>query len=417
MKDPVTISTGITYDRESIEKWVFSGKNTTCPVTKQALSGTDDELLTPNVTLRRVIQSWCTLHASHGVERFPTPKPPVTKSHILKLLRQAKSAPETQAKCLQTLRSIASENAANKRCMENAGVAEFLAGIIITSNADNNNNKETSSTDDALYILHNLGLSEDGLKSILGHDAQFIESLTRVMQRGSYESRAYAVMLLKSMMEATTNPFLLQLTTTLNPSFFHQVIQILRDNFSRKASKSALHLLATVCQSGRNRVKAAEAGAATVLIELLLDTNEKRYCEWALSVLEQLCRCAEGRAELLQHAAGLAVVSRKLLRVSQVANERGLRILYSISKFSATPSVVQEMLQLGVGAKLCLVIQVDCGVGKNKERAAEILKLHAKEWKNSPCIPLDLIHDTIGRDNLTSEMLPTLFSNPAAMHV
>nr|GMD83362.1 E3 ubiquitin-protein ligase PUB23-like [Ipomoea batatas] len=328
MKDPVTISTGITYDRESIEKWVFSGKNTTCPVTKQALSGTDDELLTPNVTLRRVIQSWCTLHASHGVERFPTPKPPVTKSHILKLLR--------------------------------------------------------------------LRLSEDGLKSILGHDAQFIESLTRVMQRGSYESRAYAVMLLKSTLEATTNPLLLHLTTTLNPSFFHQVIQILRDNFSRKASKSALHLLATVCQSGRNRVKAAEAGAATVLIELLLDTNEKRYCEWALSVLEQLCRCAEGRAERLQHAAGLAVVSRKLLRVSQVANERGLRILYSISKFSATPSVVQEMLQLGVGAKLCLVIQVDCGVGKNKERAAEILKLHAKEWKNSPCIPLDLIHDTIG---------------------
>ncbi|XP_019200251.1 PREDICTED: E3 ubiquitin-protein ligase PUB23-like [Ipomoea nil] len=219
----------------------------------------DDELLTPNVTLRRVIQSWCTLHASHGVERFPTPKPPVTKSHILKLLRQAKSTPE----------------------------------------------------------MH------------------------------------------------------------------YQVVQILRDNFSCKASKSALHLLANVCQRGRNRIKAAEAGAATVLIDLLLDTNEKRYCEWSLSVLEHLCRCAEGRAELLKHAAGLAVVSRKILRVSQVANERGLRILYFIAKFSATPSVVQEMLQLGVGAKLCLVIQVDCGVGKNKERAAEILKLHAKEWKKN----------------------------------
>ncbi|XP_019177725.1 PREDICTED: E3 ubiquitin-protein ligase PUB23-like [Ipomoea nil] len=389
MKDPVTISTGITYDRDNIEKWIFSGKNATCPVTKQALSGTDDEFLTPNIILRRVIQSWCTLHASHGVERFPTPKPPVTKSHILKLLRQAKSTPEMLAKVLQTLRSMAPENAANKRCMESAGVAEFLAQIIKTS--------EDNPTDDALYVLHNLGLSENGLRSILGHDTQFIDSLTRVMQHGSYESRAYAVMLLKSMLETTTlNPSLSQLTTTLNLSFFHQVVQILRDNFSRKASKSALHLLANVCQGGRNRIKAAEAGAATVVIDLLLDTNEKRYCEWGLSVLEQLCRCAEGRAEVLKHAAGLAVVSRKILRVSQVANERGLRILYSIAKFSATPSVVQEMLQLGVGAKLCLVIQVDCGVGKNKERAAEILKLHAKEWKNSPCLPLDLIHNTIG---------------------
>ncbi|KAE9621730.1 putative aminoacyltransferase, E1 ubiquitin-activating enzyme [Lupinus albus] len=26
MKDPVTISTGITYDRESIEKWLFTQK-------------------------------------------------------------------------------------------------------------------------------------------------------------------------------------------------------------------------------------------------------------------------------------------------------------------------------------------------------------------------------------------------------
>lgn len=385
MKDPVTISTGITYDRENIEKWIFSGKNTTCPVTKQALSDTE---MTPNITLRRVIQSWCTLNASHGVERFPTPKPPVSKSQILKLLRQAKSSPEMQITCLQTLKSIALENEANKRCMENAGVAAFLAAIIRS-----NDNKETSEdpTDDALSILYNLGLSENSLKSILGHDTQFIDSLVRVMQRGSYESRAYAVMLLKSMLE-TADP--LQLTS-LNPSFFSQAVQILRDNFSRKASKSALHLLANVCHRGRNRIKAAEAGAVTVLIDLLLDTNDKRYCESSLTILDHLCQCAEGRAELLKHAAGLAVVSRKILRVSQVANERGLRILYSISKFSATPSVVQDMLQLGVAAKLCLVIQMDCG-GKNKERAAEILKLHAKEWKNSECMPLDLIRNTIG---------------------
>ncbi|KAJ7971683.1 RING-type E3 ubiquitin transferase [Quillaja saponaria] len=74
MKDPVTISTGITYDRESIEKWLFSGKNNSCPVTKQPLTESTD--LTPNHTVRRLIQAWCTVNASHGVERIPTPKPP-----------------------------------------------------------------------------------------------------------------------------------------------------------------------------------------------------------------------------------------------------------------------------------------------------------------------------------------------------
>ncbi|MCI72294.1 E3 ubiquitin-protein ligase PUB22-like, partial [Trifolium medium] len=63
-----------------------------------------------------------------------------------------------------------------------------------------------------------------------------------------------------------------------------------------------------------------------------------------LVLLENLCQCAEGRAELLKHAAGLAVVSKKILRVSTLANDRAVRILLSVSKFSATPNVVQEML-------------------------------------------------------------------------
>nr|KAJ0228206.1 hypothetical protein LSAT_V11C100023320 [Lactuca sativa] len=33
MKDPVTLSTGITYDHDSIEKWLFSQKNDVCPIT------------------------------------------------------------------------------------------------------------------------------------------------------------------------------------------------------------------------------------------------------------------------------------------------------------------------------------------------------------------------------------------------
>uniref|UniRef100_A0A3Q7E987 U-box domain-containing protein n=1 Tax=Solanum lycopersicum TaxID=4081 RepID=A0A3Q7E987_SOLLC len=133
MKDPVTISTGITYDRENIEKWTFSAKNNICPVTKQSLITSIE--LTPNVTLRRLIQSWCTINASHGIERFPTPKPPVSKPQIIKLLKEAKS-PKMQMKSLKTLRSIASENDANKRCMESAGAMEFLASII------NNNSSE-----------------------------------------------------------------------------------------------------------------------------------------------------------------------------------------------------------------------------------------------------------------------------------
>ena len=126
------------------------------------------------------------------------------------------------------------------------------------------------------------------------------------------------------------------------------------------------------------------------MVDLLLDSSEKRVCELMLILLDQICQSAEGRAELLNHPGGLAIVSKKILRVSKVGSERAIKILHSISKFSSTPSVVQEMLSLGVVAKLCLVLQVDCG-SKAKERAREILKIHAKTWRNSPCIPNNLL--------------------------
>ena len=55
MEDPVTVSTGVTYDRRSIEQWLFSYGRTTCPATMQPLANLD---LTPNHTLMRVISTW-----------------------------------------------------------------------------------------------------------------------------------------------------------------------------------------------------------------------------------------------------------------------------------------------------------------------------------------------------------------------
>ncbi|CAJ2632234.1 unnamed protein product [Trifolium pratense] len=388
MKDPVTVSTGITYDRESIEKWLISKKNKTCPVTKQELSDYTD--LTPNHTLRRLIQAWCTLNASQGVERIPTPKPPTSKTQITKLIKEASHSSLTiQINCLKRLKSIASGSETNKRIMEDAGVVEFLASVVINNDpASLLSEINVNPVDEALSILHNLHVSETGLKNLLAfRNGEFIESLTKVMQKGFFESRAYAVFLLKSMSQVAEAVQLLHQKTEL----FVELVQVLKDQISQKVSKAALQTLIELCPWGRNRIRGVEAGTVPVLIELLLENfKDRKPNEMMLVLLENLCQCAEGRAELLKHAAGLAVVSKKILRVSTLANDRAVRILLSVSKFSATPNVVQEMLKLGVVAKLCLVLQVDCG-SKTKEKAREILKMHARAWRNSPCIPSNLL--------------------------
>ncbi|KAG5556436.1 hypothetical protein RHGRI_006884 [Rhododendron griersonianum] len=391
MKDPVTIPTGITYDRESIERWLFTNKNKNCPVTKQVLSNPD---LTPNHTLRRVIQSWCTLNASNGIERVPTPKPAVNKSQITKLLSNAKASPQMQMKCLKRLRSIASASETNKRCIESSGGVDFLASLVKNNNSsttsleacDQDGFEFTKPSDEALSILFSLQLSESALKSLTMKNGEFIDSLLNALRVGCDESRAFAVLLLNSILEVEEPAQLV----ALKPEFFVELVQILHDQISPKASKAALQLLINVGPWGRNKLKAAEAGAVKVLVDLLLDSSEKRACEMILTALDQLCQCADGRAELLKHGAGLAVVSKKILRVSKVGSERAVRILLSISKYSASPSVVQEMLQLGVVSKLCLVLQVDSG-SKAKEKAREILKLHARAWKNCSCITMGLL--------------------------
>ncbi|KAL2932726.1 U-box domain-containing protein 9 [Bienertia sinuspersici] len=61
MRDPVIISTGQTYDRPFIQKWLKAGHRV-CPITQQVLS---HSLLTPNYLVREMITQWC---ETRGIE-------------------------------------------------------------------------------------------------------------------------------------------------------------------------------------------------------------------------------------------------------------------------------------------------------------------------------------------------------------
>ncbi|OWM69044.1 E3 ubiquitin-protein ligase PUB23-like [Punica granatum] len=388
MRDPVTVSTGITYDRESIERWLYSCKNGTCPVTKQLLSDADP--ITPNHTLRRLIQGWCTLNASQGIERIPTPKAPIDRAQIAKILTDGRKHAHMRLACLQQLRSIASGSERSRKILATteSGVMEFLVSIIISDH------ESTSVIDEALHVLHNLDISESNIKNLMksGSRDELVSALVRVMKTSTnYQSRAHAIITLRSIFKIADPMQLIN----IEHEFFQELVRVLSDQISQQASKATLKLLVELCPWGRNRIKAVEGGAVPVLIELLLSINNnspdnRRSCELILIVLDQLSGCADGREELLKHGAGLAIVSKKILRVSHVASDRAVRVLSSVSRFSANSRVLQEMLQVGVVSKLCLVLQVESSP-KTKDRAREILKLHSRVWRNSPCIPSHLL--------------------------
>lgn len=115
MADPVTLCTGITYDRASISTWLNTTGHNTCPVTNQALATKD---LLPNLVLRRLIRNWhrssscCSSSASSPTNNLPvhTPScsPPPHQPELLKLIQQIEhgTAAGASTTTLQALHSI-----------------------------------------------------------------------------------------------------------------------------------------------------------------------------------------------------------------------------------------------------------------------------------------------------------------------
>ncbi|KAG2569927.1 E3 ubiquitin-protein ligase PUB23-like [Panicum virgatum] len=389
MRDPVTLPTGITYDRDGIERWLLTAG--TCPLTKQPVPPDCDP--TPNHTLRRLIQSWC---AAEGVVRrvATPPKPPIgdDRSRVASLVSRIGAnnnftSTELLA-ALRELRDVASESERSKKLVAAVPRAvDTLVGVFIIASS------ATASAavccDEVLEIISSLELSEKCLARVIeANEAlsrSLVGALVSALQRSNAASRAHAALLLRSVTAVMSTNSLASLPEQL----FGEVVQLIRDKqvSSRAVTKAALHVIVGTAPWGRNRVKAVDAGAVAALVDMLLDGPERRACELALGALDRLCVCAEGRAELVAHGAGVAAVGGKALRVSDVATDKAVRVLRSVARHAATAAVLQEMAQTGVVGTLCVVAQSEEQYGeRTRERARETLRRHARAWRSTPCL-------------------------------
>lgn len=382
MEDPVTTITGISYDRESIEQWFKTAKEITCPVTKQPLPG--DSELTSNHTLRRLIQAWCAQNAINGVERITTPKAPPSKGYLLKLVRDL----QVDHLCLSTLQkmeALATESERSRKSIGIPVVVKALVGLIKRCY----NDRKTACVEEALKIFCLVWIPSDENKVIVKNNSEFIDSLTWMLQLESENHAALktnAMLILKTVSEVATT----ELLEGLGLEFFQKIISLLRENISQQATKSALNILIEACPWRRNREKIIEANAVFELIELELGKPEKNITELIFNLLAQLCSCADGRFQFLRHAGAIAMVAKRILRVSPATDDRGVHILANICKFSGRKEVLLEMLKVGAVTKLCMLTQADCAKYL-KDKATEILKLQSNIWNNSPCIQVYLL--------------------------
>lgn len=102
MHDPVTISTGVSFERANIEKWFFTYNKKTCPATMQIIVNFD---ITPNYTLKRLILSW-KMNESCSSASSSSPGPPSMEyDDVVALLKNIELSP-FKASSLKKLRLL-----------------------------------------------------------------------------------------------------------------------------------------------------------------------------------------------------------------------------------------------------------------------------------------------------------------------
>ncbi|XP_039135404.1 E3 ubiquitin-protein ligase PUB23-like [Dioscorea cayenensis subsp. rotundata] len=388
MEDPVTISSGISYERRSIDKWLSTYNHNTCPVTKQLLF---DRSLIPNTTLLRLIQSW-TAKVKRSKGHMLDASPSKTSFDVSKLYEELSEAiePDLQLKCLKKIKSLIQEDDENddrKLMMEKTGLAPLVTSLMMKASSLQQIGYSLQVISEAAIVLQLLNPSQETLRKITAYKkGKILMPLSLILQRGTHQARIHTALLLKSIFKSVTEDCKCDIPTIM----FESLMEILKDqNSSKVMTMALLSVLMHVTLFGDNLSKVIEAGMISVLIELLVEEKEdRRKCEAMLYVIEAACKKAEGRAVVLGHPAGVAAVAGKILRVSQGVTRRSVKILLLLCKYCGGGGVVEEMMEVGAVAKVCMVVQVE-GNRSTREKAKEILGLHLKTWNKFPCFPLN----------------------------
>ncbi|KAL5102131.1 hypothetical protein RYX36_006458 [Vicia faba] len=387
MKDPVTLSTGITYDRDSIEKWIESG-NKTCPVTKTELTSFE---IIPNHSLRRMIQDWCVQHRSYGVERIPTPRIPVSpyevKDACTRILSAAQMGDESKVvELVKKIKGWGKESERNKKCIVSNGAALVLSNVF-DSFSRGSIEKNFVVLEEILEVLTWMRpIPEEGRFLYLGSSNSLSCLVWFLNDKQQVSTRQSASLLLKEIHVES----LVKVEGVLE-----SLVNMVKVNVGDVSTKACLSTIFHLVYSAKSKKviieRFVELGLVSILLEILVDA-EKGTCEKALGVLSCLCDSEKGVQIAKSNALTLPLVIKKLLRVSELSSSFVVSIVYKICD-KAEEGVLIEAIQVGMFQKLLVLLQVGCA-DSTKEKATELLKLLNGYKSKAECVDssLDLMH-------------------------
>ncbi|OAY24996.1 U-box domain-containing protein 17 [Manihot esculenta] len=308
MRDPVIVSTGQTYDRSSISRWVEDG-HSTCPKTGQMLTNTR---LVPNRALRNLIVQWCTAHGiaceppentDSSAEAFAATLPSkaaieanrATATLLIQQLANGSQGAKTIA--AREIRLLAKTGKENRAFIAEAGAIPHLCQLLSSSNPVAQENSVTAMLNLSIY---------DKNKSRIMDEEGCLGSIVEVLMFGlTTEARENAAATLFSL--SAVHDYKKRIAD--EGGAVEALAGLLRVGTPR-GKKDAVTALFNLSTHTENCVKMIEAGAVTALVGALGNEGvaEEAAGALALIVRQPIGAEAVGREEMA--VAGLIGMMR-----------------------------------------------------------------------------------------------------------
>ncbi|KAK7247583.1 hypothetical protein RIF29_42468 [Crotalaria pallida] len=375
-EDPVTLCTGQTYDRSSIEKWLSAG-NLTCPVTMQKLH---DPSIVPNHTLRHLIRQWLQI----GPQFDPGNSPTTTIESLAAIkgtLESHEGALEDKVPALEKIEVLLSDEYCSfeKSCFLQLGFLPLLLELVFGTSEAQVSKTHMEFIELALCCI--LKLLRLGTLEPLNmiQDESKLASFLLLFEKGTNSVKTSLCHLIESAAKAFQTEELCCILGN-NHKLVHEIVQLVHQNC--EVSEDAIKVISALCSLQGNIESLVREGAMDGIITYIsssgCERTQKNLAPLAMSIMEKLMVLESAKEALVNHPNGIKTLVKMVFRVSdQECSESAVEILLIVCGDSA--GAREEAIKAGILTQLLLLLQSQCGTA-TKSKARILLKLLRSKW-------------------------------------
>ncbi|XP_040383621.1 U-box domain-containing protein 18 [Oryza brachyantha] len=382
MTDPVTVSTGQTYDRASITRWMKSGCRT-CPVTGERLRTAD---VVPNAALRGIVER---MLLSNGVT-LPEPSAAAGHRHgaiantsvpfgpaaagaarlaVAYIVAQlSRGSTEERRKATSEARKLSKHSVFYRACLVDANAVPWMLCLLSSTDA--------AVQDNAVASLLNLSKHPAGRMAIVEvGGVGLVVDVINVGAKAEAQQNAAAVLFYLS-----SSPDSAEEIGRI-PEAIPTLVQLIRDGAYR-GRKNAMVSLYGLLQCAANHGRAIAAGAVSALAALLSSDRDDLAGD-SIALLARIAEQPPGALAILSQPGLVARVAESLAAASsRSAKDHGVALLVSLCRHGGAKVVA--LLGRMPGLTPSLYSLVADGAPQTSKKARALLNEIHRHYEMAP---------------------------------